>query len=99
MGGNGRRVIRPDAFQLNFEAADGPLAHPCAVNAQMPGGVKVVAIGGLTKLEHCASQIAAGLISRGEAANENVATLAVSVAREILKEANKPNTEASDGKQ
>lgn len=43
----------------------GPLAQPCAVTMQSAGGVKVLALGGLTKVEAIAAQVAGVLLMPG----------------------------------
>lgn len=61
MNRNHNNIIRPDAMNIETTFMAGPLAQPVAINAQVPGGVKILAIGGLTKAEQLAGQIAGNL--------------------------------------
>lgn len=61
MSGNGR-LIQPNAMSIETTYAPGSLAQPAVVTMQGPGAVKVLTIGGLTKVEALAGQIAAGAV-------------------------------------
>lgn len=58
MSNNGRGIIQPNAMNIETTYAAGPLAQPTAVTIQASGGLKVLAMGGLTKVEALAGQIA-----------------------------------------
>jgi hypothetical protein len=81
MSGNGR-LVRPDAINIQVQSHPGPLAQPASFVIQQPGGVNLQIVGGLTKLEHAAIQIAAG---RNCSADE-----AVEMAAEVLRVCSPP---------
>lgn len=56
-------ILRPDAMSVNTSYAPGPLASPINVVLPSNGGVNVLAIGGLTKVEQLAGQIFAGYMA------------------------------------
>lgn len=53
----------PGQVKINVEHIRGTMAYPHAVTGQEATGIKVLTIGGLTKLEHAACLIAANLAS------------------------------------
>ncbi len=63
MNGNGR-LIQPNAMNVETTYAQGPLAQPSSVVIQTAAGMKVLVLGGLTKIEALAGQIA-GQVSAG----------------------------------
>jgi hypothetical protein len=92
-------IIQPNALNVETTFADGPLAQPCAVTLQQPGAIKVLAVGGLTKVEALAGQIASGAaIQLGEMAKEahlpSYATVCVDLAEAILAESARRRTPA-----
>lgn len=64
MGGNGRPII-PGQMAVETTFADGPLAQPAVVTLPTPGALKILTIGGLTKAEALAGQIAGSLAVPG----------------------------------
>jgi len=56
-------ILRPDQMQVEAVHGDGPLAQPCMVTMQQTGKLRVVTLGGLTKVEAIAAQIASGILA------------------------------------
>lgn len=56
MAGNGRPII-PGQMSVETTFADGPLAQPAVVTMPTPGTLKILTIGGLSKVEALAGQI------------------------------------------
>jgi len=56
------RLIRPGTAQIGAQYSSGPLVEPQTVTMQQPGGAQVIVFGGLTKLEHVATELAAAII-------------------------------------
>lgn len=61
MNANGRGIIQPNAMNIEATFSPGPLAQPAVITLQQPGALKVLTIGGLTKVEQLAGQIAIGM--------------------------------------
>jgi hypothetical protein len=61
MKGN-NRLIKPGSVNVETTHSPGPLAQPAMVTMQSPDGIKVLTLGGLTKVEALAGQIYAGLL-------------------------------------
>lgn len=64
MAGNGRPII-PGQMNVETTFAQGPLAQPAVVTLPTPGQLKILAIGGLSKVEALAGQIAGTLAMPG----------------------------------
>lgn len=64
MGGNGRPII-PGQMAIETTFAPGPLAQPSLVTLQGRDGLKVLTIGGLSKVEALAGQVAGTLAMPG----------------------------------
>jgi len=61
-----------------------PNAYPLSVTMSSPLGAKLLIVGGLTKLELGALQIAAGLAAHGLFEGDDVASRAVAIAARVL---------------
>lgn len=94
MAGNGRPII-PGQMAIETTFAAGPLAQPAVVTVPTPGQLKILAIGGLSKVEALAGQVAAAFVGTPGAGYEsdvdaveagNVAARAVTLAVAILAE-------------
>jgi hypothetical protein len=86
MSRNGQ-IIQPNAMSVETTYAEGPLAQPSTVVLPQPGKVSVLTLGGLTKAESLAGQIASGYT--GSSFTGDVATYAakcLDLAQEILAE-------------
>jgi hypothetical protein len=64
MAGNGRPII-PGQMAVETTFAQGPLAQPAVVTIPTPGQLKILTIGGLSKVEALAGQIAGTLAMPG----------------------------------
>lgn len=62
---NGLGIIQPDAINVETTFSSGPLAQPVAVTVPGRDGIKMLAVGGLSKVEALAGSIAAGLLVPG----------------------------------
>ena len=80
------RLIRPDAMNVETTYVSGPLAQPSAITLQVPGGVKVLTLGGLTKAEALAGQIAGALYDEDDFTEAEIAHDALNIAEAILSE-------------
>jgi hypothetical protein len=100
MKGN-NRLIRPGSMNIEATHAPGPLAQPAMVTMQSPDGIKVLTLGGLTKVETLAGQIYAGLKARPHTPADQVVLRSVDIAEAILAECerrrNEPAQEQSQG--
>jgi hypothetical protein len=89
MSGNGR-LIQPNAVNVETTFVEGPLAQPCAVTLQGSAGIKLLAVGGLTKVEALAGQIAGGWVAQANLSQakveEQIAEISVHMAERILSE-------------
>lgn len=65
VNGNGNRLIKPNSLNIETTYAPGPLANPSNVALQTPDGMKILVLGGLTKVEALAGQIASGMLHPG----------------------------------
>jgi hypothetical protein len=96
------QIIQPGQQNVSPAYAPGPLAQPSVITAQTQRGLEVLAIGGLTKVEALAGQIAAGLVQPGsinfqsDADYEHgVAAMSVNIAMAILAECKQRAAEAA----
>ena len=78
------RIALPGAVSVETTYVAGPLAAPASVVLQNPGQVKVLVLGGLTKLEATAGLIVGHLTADDEMTNETAAELAVTMAEAVL---------------
>jgi hypothetical protein len=62
MSNNGSRLIRPDSVSVETSYLPGPQAQPSAVTLQQPGQIKMLVVGGLSKLETVAMHLAAASV-------------------------------------
>jgi hypothetical protein len=53
-----RRILQPNKVNVSATVMPGPNAQPAVVTMQNPGSLEVLIMGGLTKLEAVAAQIA-----------------------------------------
>lgn len=87
---NRNGIIRPDAVNIETTYAAGPLANAVPIVIPSAGGMKVLALGGLTKVESMAAQVAEqlGRVGEDERANElqRIASDAVDLAEAIIAE-------------
>lgn len=106
MAGNGRPII-PGQTAIETTFASGPLAQPSVVTLNGRDGIKLLTIGGLSKVEALAGQIAAGLVARDSGGfgygsdgdreyAETVADRAALVAEAILAECNRRQAAAQE---
>lgn len=92
MSRNGSPILQPGSLNVETTFADGPLAQPAVVTMAQPGQVKILTIGGLSKVEALAGQIAGHLVcelsqkDQGAAACDLVATVAFDMAESLLAE-------------
>ena len=56
-------IVKPGEVQIRQVSKNGPLVEPCVVRMETEGLIQFVTLGGLTKVEALAGQIAAGLLS------------------------------------
>jgi hypothetical protein len=81
------QIITPGSVNLQAQVIDAPNASPATVTMQGDGKVMVCIVGGLTKLESGAMQIAAGLAAHGYFEPKECAERSVDIASEVLKAA------------
>jgi hypothetical protein len=94
-------IIQPNKVTVETTYADGPLAQPTVITLPVPGQIKVLIRGGLTKVEHMAGEIAGHIFSMASLAAPDspllppdvVASLAVDYAEAILTEVTNRNKE------
>ncbi len=84
MNNENNRIALPNAVGVETTYVAGPLATPSNIVIQSPGQVKMLTVGGLTKLETIAGQIAGHLTTEGELTNETAAELAATIAERVL---------------
>lgn len=91
MNGNGRLAV-PGQVNVATTYVDGPLAAPTSLALQGPGGMQTIVMGGLTKVEQLAGQIAGNLrpdpsLGRNESElDQMLAIRSVNIAEAILAE-------------
>lgn len=99
MSGNGR-LLTPGQVNVATTYADGPLAQPSNVAMQGPGGMQILVMGGLTKVEALAGQIAATIAAQKPSDSkcelcEDIAHVAADIAESVLAECARRRTEAA----
>lgn len=77
-------ILTPGAVNLECQVLEAPNAQPASVVLQSPGKVSVAIVGGLTKLQEGALQIAAGLAAHGYYETKDCAARAVEIAAAVL---------------
>lgn len=87
MAGNGRPII-PGQMAIETTFAPGPLAQPSVVTMNGRDGIKLLTIGGLSKVEALAGQIASGLVWTDKD-SAFIVSDAVDIAEAILAECNR----------
>lgn len=92
-------IIRPNAVNIETTYAPGVLAQPTAVTLQAPDGLKVLIVGGLTKVEQLAGQIASGLFRVRDHDIDHITTTAVNAAESILAECERRTKERQQQKE
>ena len=89
-------IIGSGQVQLEMTYQAGPLAQPITTQMQSPGHVKMLAIGGVTKLEHVAGLIAGNVQEDGYDIQSR-AEYAVELAVEVLKQCHLMQTQIQGG--
>lgn len=82
--GKNNRIALPGAVSVETTYIAGQLATPANIVLQSEGQMKVLIMGGMTKLEATAGLIAGHLTVDGELTNEMAAELAVTMAEAVL---------------
>ena len=93
---------QPQAVQVRFENHPGFLAAPVTITVPMPDGLKVITVGGLTKLETLAGQVAASLANAMDdeiALARRSAKIALAILAECEAREQEPQKEGPDGAQ
>lgn len=57
------RIVMPDELQVTIDGKDGPWASPVVAALAVPGGLKILAVGGLTKEEQIGATVYAALLA------------------------------------
>lgn len=79
------QIITPGTVQIREPLyIPGPVADPHWLAVQQNGQVQVICVGGMTRLERLAGEIAAGLVSGGWSDASDVADRAVQIAEAII---------------
>lgn len=95
---NGKnRIVQPGVANVNVQFIPAPLAAPVSLVIPDSSGPQLGIIGGLSKLEHAAIQIAAGLATDicGVAEEQAIPVKAVGLAIAVLSECQRVQTQTS----
>lgn len=98
------RLSVPGQLQVTVAAMDnGRVAHACAALVT-PNGMQVIAVGGMSKLEHVATQLMAGMLAADDGnggyvglSHAELAKHAVQAAQALLAECAKADAKAGQG--
>lgn len=85
---NGHRLALPNQLPIRHQHSDAPYAHPSAVAVPIGGGITLCVVGGFTKIEAGALQIAANCFhAQPDETFDDIARNAVTLAQAVLTEA------------
>lgn len=84
------QIIQPGRVGIRAEYLPGPLASPLQVTHQGSQSITTIAVGGATRLEQLAGQIASGWAHASDTMDsEAIARSAVDIAEAIIREVNR----------